>query len=474
MYLLRKYSLNLSKLVSNLFLSFSIILLLYVIYRAEFYHSGTKLNFYLKYYIVCLALIILSIISYYLKKEIKIKILTILIATIILFYLVESYFLIHDFIKKNSIEKIKKEEAKKKGIQYDNRKIIQVYIDLKKEDANVAIATDPYFYLKEINQTLFPLSSISNKKTIHCRQNGYYSIYQTDKYGFNNPDQEWDKNEIEFLLVGDRFTQGDCVHEPDTIGGNLRKFINKGGVLNLGQGGNGPLMEYATLREYLPITNTKRVIWIYCESDDLVGNSRPEGLKAELNNKILLKYLNDQKFTQNLHLKQKKIDTIINKKLTKRIKHAKQLQSESKFFKFFKLFNLRKLIKLSNDTLLQKSSSPPLQIISPEFKKIIILAKDFVEKNGAKFYFVYLTEHDRYFYKDFDNNLHDYKKVIQFIKELNIPIIDIHKEIFQDHKDPLSLFSFRMKGFGRHYNELGYKLVARAIFNKISEFENIK
>ena len=102
------------------------------------------------------------------------------------------------------------------------------------------------------------------------------------------------------------------------------------------------------------------------------------------------------------------------------------------------------------------------------------MAKDFVEKNGAKFYFVYLTEHDRYFYKDFDNNLHDYKKVIQFIKELNIPIIDIHKEIFQDHKDPLSLFSFRMKGFGRHYNELGYKLVARAIFNKISEFENIK
>ena len=230
-------------------------------------------------------------------------------------------------------------------------------------------------------------------------------------------------------------------------------------------------MEYATLREYLPITNTKRVIWIYCESDDLVGNSRPEGLKAELNNKILLKYLNDQKFTQNLHLKQKKIDTIINKELTRRIKHAKQLQSESKFFK---LFNLRKLIKLPNDTLLQKSSSPPLQIISPEFKKIIILAKDFVEKNGAKFYFVYLTERDRYFYKDFDNNLHDYKKVIQFIKESNIPFIDINKEIFQDHKDPLSLFSFRMKGFGGHYNELGYKLVARAIFNKISEFENIK
>ena len=124
--------------------------------------------------------------------------------------------------------------------------------------------------------------------------------------------------------------------------------------------------------------------------------------------------------------------------------------------------------------MLQKLSSPPPQIISPEFKKIIILAKDFVEKNGAKFYFVYLTELDRYFYKDFDNNLHDYKKVIQFIKESNIPIIDINKELFQDHKDPLSLFSSSRTDEYVHYNELGYKLAARAIFNKISELENIK
>ena len=51
MYLLRKYFLDSSKLISNLFLSFSIILLLYVVYRAEFYHSGTKFNFYIKYYV---------------------------------------------------------------------------------------------------------------------------------------------------------------------------------------------------------------------------------------------------------------------------------------------------------------------------------------------------------------------------------------------------------------------------------------
>ena len=56
-------------------------------------------------------------------------------------------------------------------------------------------------------------------------ENGYFSIHHTDRYGFNNPDFEWEKNEIEFLLVGDSFTQGACVNETDTISGNLRKMV---------------------------------------------------------------------------------------------------------------------------------------------------------------------------------------------------------------------------------------------------------
>ncbi len=389
--------------------------------------------------------------------------------------MIESSIVINDFVKRKNVEKIISEEVKKKGIKYDNRTKWEVYFDLKKKDPNVVIATDPYHFLNEVNQTILPLASISNKKTISCNENGYHQIYKSDRYGFNNLDNEWDKKQTEFLLIGDRFTVGDCVNEPDTIGGNLKKIINsKGGVLNLGQGGNGPLMEYATLREYLPITNTKRVIWIYCESNDLVGLLGIEGLKTELNNKILLKYLNDHKFTQNLHLRQKEIDRKVNKKLMSMIKNVKQSQSEIKFFKFIKLFNLRKSTEIYINSIFQKSSSTTKQTISPEFKKIILLAKNFVEKNGAKFYFVYLTDRERYYYKDFDDNLHDYKKVIKFVKESNIPIIDINKELFQNHNDPLSLFPFRKDRSRYHYNELGYKLVSSIIFKKISEFENMK
>ena len=72
---------------------------------------------------------------------------------------------------------------------------------------------------------------------------------------------------------------------------------------------------------------------------------------------------------------------------------------------------------------------------------------------------------------DINNNYKNYKKIIGIVESLNIPLIDIHKELFQSHNDPKSFFPFRSFG---HYNELGYKMVAKIISNKIKEFEHIK
>ena len=58
---------NISKIISILFLGFSLLLLSYVIYRSEFYHSGLKSDYYLKYYIFSISLVILGIISFFLK-----------------------------------------------------------------------------------------------------------------------------------------------------------------------------------------------------------------------------------------------------------------------------------------------------------------------------------------------------------------------------------------------------------------------
>ena len=121
----------------------------------------------------------------------------------------------------------------------------------------------------------------------------------------------------------------------------------------------------------------------------------------------------------------------------------------------------------------KKNSYPYLKYSKdlPKFKEILNLSKEFVESNGAKFYFVYLPGYERY-----SNTLilpdasQKYNKVIKIIKNLKIPIIDINKDLFEKHKNPLSLFP----SASHHYNELGYKLVADTIFKKIFEPESLK
>ena len=93
--------------------------------------------------------------------------------------------------------------------------------------------------------------------------------------------------------------------------------------------------------------------------------------------------------------------------------------------------------------------------------KIITKAKDRTEAWGGKLYFVYLPEFFRYNETVDDHDLHTKKsEVIELVRGLNIPVIDIHQEVFADHPDPLALFALRRHS---HYNAEGYSEVAKAI-----------
>ena len=125
------------------------------------------------------------------------------------------------------------------------------------------------------------------------------------------------KKEIEYLIVGDSFVHGNCVNRPNDISSVLRDVSNKGAI-NLGyEHHRGPLMQYASLREYLN-PNVKKVIWVYFEGNDLYD------LKNELNNKVLIKYLDNPNFTQNLKPKQNKIDKIAEKIISEKLLKIKK------------------------------------------------------------------------------------------------------------------------------------------------------
>ena len=315
---------------------------------------------------------------------------------------------------------------------------------MKRNDKKIVVVVSPGSHLDKNNNTIIPLSGISNSNTIYCNENGYYSIYQSDRYGFNNPDKEWDKKKIEYLLVGDSFAHGACVNRPNDITSILRSLTKKS-ALNLGYGGNGPLIEYATLREYLN-SNVKKVLWLYFEGNDFTN------LDKEMNDKILINYYNDLFFTQNLKLKQNEIDDLGLDIIKNREKEKRKSKKKFKFelFKYIKITNTRILI-------FPKPVSGPTP--TTEFKKILKLAKNFTTKNNSKLYFIYLPQYYRY--NSVKPNNTNYYLVKKIIEELNIPFIDINKEVFEKEQDPLKLFPFKKNG---HYTVEGYKKIAETIY----------
>lgn len=127
-----------------------------------------------------------------------------------------SLYLFEGFIKINNNiltikKKIKLNEKQQK--EYDTRTKIEIYNDLKKKTSNTTVVIGAGNFISNSNLPILPLSGKSYSQTIHCNEQGYYSIYKSDRYGFNNPDNEWDKKEIYYFLIGDSFPHGACVKE---------------------------------------------------------------------------------------------------------------------------------------------------------------------------------------------------------------------------------------------------------------------
>ena len=144
-----------------------------------------------------LLLVVLSIFNILNKKE------CFQYFSIIFFLLIISNFFYdvsRDHIKQKRqeifIKGVLKENNKYNSFDFRSQK--EVVEDLKKENnnKNVYQAILPNFLFKEPKffTELLPLSGISNATTVLCNESGEYSIYQSDRYGFNNPDINYDNN----------------------------------------------------------------------------------------------------------------------------------------------------------------------------------------------------------------------------------------------------------------------------------------
>jgi len=486
------------KYFSIFLLIISNFLIIYVFYKSEIVWKGSKRDYYLIYYIISIILILFSIISFYISQKVIIYTKIVLLSVVFTLYSFETY-LTFNSTKKMNTEKVDFSKNIKlykdlTGKDYDTREMLKIYYDKKKENKDISVYvpwTKDIF--EKINHSvnskknilgkdIYPLSAISNSQTIHCNENGYYSIYQSDRYGFNNPDSQWDKERIEYLLVGDSFAHGACVNRPNDIASVLRTLSNKD-ALNLGQAHTGPLKMYAMMREFLK-PNVKNILWVSYEGNDY------EDLYLELKSKILKNYLNNLNFTQNLKMKQNLVDQVAreqiklaerfikpesqkfeildnNQELDPNNKNSTTLPTtamgfklnnteknsfESSLLKFIKIFKTRYLISNYH------------QNPYPEYSKILKLAKELAQKNKSNFYYVHIPEQGRFISNSLSNESYD--KIKKIVEELDIKFIDIYKDVLLKETNPLRLYPFETK---HHFTVEGYKKIAEYIYNFTSD-----
>lgn len=345
--------------------------------------------------------------------------------------------------------------AARLGIPFDSRTYKEAIQDLKGPGVNAYpnVLPSPFTEsngLESDKGKIFPLAGISNITTVFMNEGGYFPIIKMDEYGFNNPKGSYNTGKVDIVLTGDSFTEGVSVHSDENIGAVLRK--SGFNVINLGKAANGPLIEYAALKEYAEQIKPKIVLWIFFMNDIA-------DLQGEIKSPLLMRYINDDNFSQNLSSRQIEIDRTlvkyVNQKWTTNDSEREKMASHP-LIKVLKLYNFRMLVY-------SKAQHPAPNFPNPLFEKIMEKGKELVSSWGGKLYHVYLPSLRERQGNDL-NELHKY--VLRVVSELDIPVIDTYKEVFASHADPYSLTPLRI---GYHYNAEGYRLVAEAIARRLKE-----
>ena len=189
----------------------------------------------------------------------------------------------------------------------DFRTKVQVIADLRKAGIDAYPAVYPSLFtasngLITKGGAIFPLGGISHKTTVLGKEGGSWSIYESDEHGFNNPKGLYKKKGADIVLIGDSFCEGYGVKPNENIAAVIRKSGPK--VINFSKGGSGPLAELGRLKEYAEVIRPKIVLLGYFEGNDLYD------LQEEMKSPLLMGYLNDDDFNQNLISKQAEIDHV--------------------------------------------------------------------------------------------------------------------------------------------------------------------
>ena len=319
-----KFAIKFANTIFVLGILFSVLISVYAVCKIYNKPENLTSTFYYSYLLFAILAAILFVLGLRrLSNGLKVNLSVLFVTAGISTYAIEVYLNISDFFEKSNIVVSVAKRFEDKGAKWDYRTKQEYVNHLKKETNN------PFIYphynaggliqsnflldiiddgdIEQINKErdgLNPFSNISNSTIVHCNEYGLWQYFETDKYGFNNPNNIiQNSNAINITLLGDSFVEGFCMPDGEDIGSKLREFGFN--VNNLGKADGGVIHANAIYREYSQPNSDfipDYVIFFLYYLNDLSDTY------GEYSNEIYRQYIDDKSFNQNLINKQDESD----------------------------------------------------------------------------------------------------------------------------------------------------------------------
>ena len=384
--------------------------------------------------------ILFLVAPFLLSKQMRQRLVLVFISSVFTIYAMESAF---SFIRpKDLFEQM----AGKSGMPFDRRSVFKFIQDEATKGHVVYPRLGGAHFLDQPifigDRPVVPLGGVASVTTVARYETGTFLVYRSDEHGFLNPSGLWSKEALDIVAVGDSFTLGCSVGLEENYMALIRQHYPN--TLNLGQGGNGPLLMLACVKEYATHFKPATVCWFYFEGNDL------EDLNHEKENPLLIQYL-EQNHQQELAQNQNLLDDALKQYIAHSARGFSKDRYKQGLINFVKLRSFRE-----RTGLLFK---PPTDM--DLFAQVLTNAKKTIQGWNGKFLFVYLPCWERY--SGYDVAKLHREEVLKMVKGLQIPVVDMD-QVFRLHQDPLSFYPYRLNG---HYNAEGHRAVAEAVISCI-------
>jgi hypothetical protein len=444
--------------VAKIILSLAILFLSIYIVRKLLPSSDIAGTARFHFVLVALAPLIGILVAWRLGQEARIFCVVILAAVPLLFLVFQEIALYRDQIEiANRESGLLRARAAGKNVSYDLRTALQVLDSELSEGRSLSVPLYPNDYLdgsilyEENGEPAILFGNASNTRMIYCNELGFYRISEGDEYGFPNPAGVITKPPLELLIVGDSFAESACIRQGETFPDLLRTKHPK--TVTIGQSTNGPLSNYALMREFVPHLKPKTIVWVHFEGNDIVDLEREQVARQ------LTRYLDDT-YEPRVVRNWKKLQPTLTRLAREKIQFYRTKKQMASTWERYKIEHPTLAETLSLVSIRSRLGMiPRLEskwMDTTLFREILVKADKLAKAHHGSLLFVFIPS-----WEFFKFGRPDYSRagVMEVVRELKLPLIDL-TPVFGAVKDPLANYPFGQRG---HLNPDSSKLVAAEI-----------